>query len=221
MIEQEDKFSVDLYSMILSGLIALHIAQKEGLISFSSGAESIFLGKWLKIAKKQRLFPKSISSEIDNLLLTYAKKGRSANLGHTFSQISTEYQVCKVKLEAFETSPKERFMEAMEMLTSQEWFASLPVDHDFDSHGPYKPTNVKEVFMKESDWLSMFDTDGNISTTVSLFVASDPQQVIDCLHAHGFILITVAQDKDIHHHYKIFPGNQYKGEVAIPTKFMP
>ncbi len=220
MTDKVDTFAIDLYNLILVGLIALKSEQNAGAVGYSSSSESVFLGKWLKLAKKQRRFPKSISNEIDNFLITYAKKGISANLGKTFSQINTEYQICNIKLQSFKNSPKKRFDAAIEMLVSQEWTVHLPVKHDFDNDGAYKPTKTKEIFMTEWDWSAMFDQDDSISTAVSLFVASDPQQVIDCLYAHGFILITIDQDKGTHTHFKIFPDNDYKGQVAVPTQFV-
>ena len=220
MTEIEDTFAVDLFNLILIGLIALKSEQNVGAVGYTSSSESIFLGKWLKLAKKQRRFPKSISTEIDNFLITHVKKGRSANLGKTFSQICTEYQICKIKLQSFENTPKNRFEAAVEMLVSQDWTVNLPVKHDFDNDGAYKPTKTKEIFMTEWDWSAMFDQDDSISVPVSIFVASDPQQVIDCLYAHGIILITIDQDKGTHTHFKIFPDNNYKGQVAVPTQFV-
>ena len=70
-MEQEDIFCEDFYNMILGGLIALRSEQKVGLLSYSSSSESLFLGKWLKLGKKQRRFPKTIATEIDSLLLRY------------------------------------------------------------------------------------------------------------------------------------------------------
>ena len=217
MIEQEETFSADLYNMILGGLIALKSEQSVGSVSYSPGSESIFLGKWLKLAKKQRRFPKTIATEIDNFLIGYAKKGRNANLSNTFSKICTEYQICKIRLQEFDKSPKHRFNAAMEILTNQEWVVSLPVDHDFEAKGVYKPAASKELFMTKWDWLEMFDEDDNIGKPVSLFVAACPQEVIDCLYDYGFILVTI--DKGIHHHFKIYANNIYKGEVNIPSKF--
>ena len=219
-MEQEDIFCEDFYNMILGGLIALRSEQKVGLLSYSSSSESLFLGKWLKLGKKQRRFPKTIATEIDSLLLRYSKNGRSANLGHVFSEIWSESQICKVRLQVFDQTPQKRFNEAMKSLADSNWLVSLPVKHDFESYGAYKPTGPKELFITEWDWLDMFDPDENIKKPVSLFVASCPQQVIDCLYTYGFILVTIAQDNEIHHHFKLYPNNCYKGKVAIPSKFM-
>lgn len=219
MIEQEDSFAEDLYNMILGGLLALSSAQNAGLVSYSPGSESIFLGKWLKLAKKQHRFPKSISTEIDNFLISYAKKGRSAGLSTIFSQICTEYQICKIRLQEFDQSPKQRFNTAMKILGNKDWIVHLPVDHDFEAKGAYKPNAPKEIFMTKWDWLEMFDEDDNVAKPVSLFVAGSAQEVIDCLYVHGFILVTIDQDKGIHHHFKIYPKNIYKGVVTIPSQF--
>jgi len=87
MSKEKDKYQADLINMILGGLIALKSEQQVGGVSCSSGSETLFLGKWLKRAKKQRHYPKSISEEIDNFLILYTKKGRNADLTSSFFQI--------------------------------------------------------------------------------------------------------------------------------------
>uniref|UniRef100_UPI0035C7807E DUF2913 family protein n=1 Tax=Serratia quinivorans TaxID=137545 RepID=UPI0035C7807E len=59
--------------------MALHIAQQDGQ-ALSSLTTHTFLLRWLAVAQKQKLFPRSIASEIEDLLALGSKKGSAANL---------------------------------------------------------------------------------------------------------------------------------------------
>jgi len=221
MSTTEDTFATDLYNMVMSGLLALHSAQLAGSVSRTTGSETIFLGKWLKLAKKQKRFPKIIAGEIDNLLKVYSIKGKSSNLIATFNEIFEEFQVCKIKQKEFPNSPKSRFDSSMDLLKKQEWFITLPLVHDFNNKGPYQPIQEKEVFVTDSDWQDSFDENDQLNKALSIYVVSKPQEVIDCFYAHGFILAKVKSGKkpqEKHHQFKVFPNNEYTGSAAIPSQ---
>ena len=82
---------------------------------------NIFLGKWLKRAKKQKRYPRSISTEIDNLIELYTIEGRSADLTALFYQIFSEFKMLKNMSQNFELSPKTRFDSAMSELAKDGW----------------------------------------------------------------------------------------------------
>jgi hypothetical protein len=96
-MENTDTFIIDLHNMVLGGLIALRSEQEVGNVNRSLGSETIFLGKWLKRIKKQKCYPKSIANEIDNLLVLYAKKGRSAGLSLAFEKLHNDFQYSEIK----------------------------------------------------------------------------------------------------------------------------
>lgn len=222
MNKQEDAFATDLYNMILGGLIALRSAQEIGSVTRSPGSETLFLGKWLRRAKNQKRYSKTISAEIDNFLTLYVKKGRSAGLALTFDQICQEYQTCKIRYQVFENAPKARFDTAIEMLTKQDWSISLPIEQALEADEEYQGLKDKELYVTKLDWEGAFDDQGGLTKPLSIFIISMPQSVIDCLHTHGFIMAKVTSSNDINshiHHYKIFPENKYHGVAAIPTKY--
>jgi len=221
MSKEEDKYQSDLINMILGGLIALKSEQQVGSVTRSSGSETLFLGKWLKRAKKQRHYPKNISEEIDDFLALYTKKGRNADLTSSFYQIYNEYRTLKINSDDFQNSPKQRFDAAMDMLRGKSWSISLPITHDDTVDGDYQSSKEKELFVMKKDWDDVFDDKDELIKPLSISVVSTPQEAIDSLYLHGFILAkdAIRNIKGSYHNYKIFPDNKYQGEAAIPSKY--
>lgn len=222
MSKEENIYQADLINMILGGLIALKSEQQAGTVNRSPGSETLFLGKWLKRAKKQRHYPKSISENIDNFLALYTTKGRNADLTSSFYQIYNEYRTIKINPDDFKNSAKQRFDTAMDVLKEKSWSISLPLVHDEAADGPYKSTKDKELFVMEKDWDDAFDDQGEIIEVLSLSVVSAPQEAIDSLYLQGFILAKDASKRNIkgsYQHYNIFPENKYNGTAAIPSQY--
>tara|TARA_R110001583_G_scaffold2574_4_gene18417 strand:- start:47 stop:724 length:678 start_codon:yes stop_codon:yes gene_type:complete len=223
MKELEFNKSAALYNLILGGLIALTSEQQIGKVTSRSVSENIFLGKWLKKAKKQKRYSKSISTEIDNLIELYAIEGRSADLASLFYQIFSEFKMLKNMSQNFELRPKTRFDSAMGELAKDGWHISLPITHDRQSGEPYRPKNEKEIFSTKWHWDGAFNAQQALTKRVSFFVVSIPQEVVDCLYQHGFILIkgltSIDDDGKSYYQYTIFPDNKCVGDAAIPTKY--
>ena len=223
MKELQFNKSADLYNLILGGLIALTSEQQIGKVSYRSVSENIFLGKWLKKAKKQKRYPRSISIDIDSMLNLYATKNISGDLAALFYHVFSEFQLFKNMSKIFELKPKERFDKAMNELTKDDWHISLPIKHDRQTGKPYRPKNDKEIFTTSWYWDDAFDAQQELTKQVSIFVVSPPQDVIDCLYHHGFIVVKGLSSTDeqgkCFYQYKIFPQNKYYGEAAIPTKY--
>lgn len=222
MSKEENIHQADLINMILGGLIALKSEQQIGSVSHSPGSETLFLGKWLKRAKKQRLYPKSISENIDNFLMLYTKKGRNADLTSSFYQIYNEYQTMKINADDFQNNSKDRFDSAMDVLREKNWAISLPIIHDETVDGPYQSNKDKELFVIKKDWDDVFDDKNELTKPLNISVVSSDQEAIDALYLHGFILAKDATRRNIkssHHYYKLFPDNNYQGTAAIPSKY--
>jgi len=223
MKELQFNKSTDLYNLILGGLIALTSEQQIGKVTYHTGSENIFLGKWLKRAKKQKRYPRSLSIDIDRLLELYATRNISGDLAALFYHVFSEFQLLKSMSKDFESKPKKRFDKAMNELIKDNWHTSLPIMHDRQTGKPYRPNNEKEIFTTKWYWDNAFDAQQELTKQVSIFVVSPPQDVIDCLYHHGFILVKGLTSVDEHgrcfYQYKIFPENKYFGEAAIPTKY--
>ena len=214
--------SADLYNMILGGLIALLSEQQVGKLASKAASENIFLGKWLKRVRKQRCYPKSVADDIDNLLHLYSTEGQTGNLASRFRTIFCEFQLGKRMSEQFYQTEKERFDNAMRHLTKDDWFISLPIKHCKDADAPYRPTRKKEIFTSKWYWSGVFNEQNKLTKSFSIFVVSAPQQVIDCLYEHGFVLARGLSSNDSegnsYYQYQIFPNNNCYGELAIPSK---
>jgi len=215
--------STELYNLILGGLIALTSEQQIGKVNYHTGSENLFLGKWLKRAKKQKRYSRSISIDIDNMLELYATKNISGDLAALFYHVFSEFQLFNSMSKNFELKPKKRFDQAMNELTKDNWHISLPITHDRQTGKPYRPKNEKEIFTTNWYWDDAFDAKQELTKQVSIFIVSPPQDVIDCLYHHGFILIkgltSLDEQGKCFYQYIIFPENKYVGEAAIPTKY--
>jgi len=210
--------------MVLGGLIALSSDQEVGMLTRKVASENIFLGKWLKSAKKQRRYPKSLSADIDNFLRIYLIEGRTGNLALLFKQLYNEFQMLKATPKTFPLTEKKRFDNAMSCLAKADWFISLPISHNKNiDTPPYRPTRKKEIFTSVSYWDGVFNEQNEISKPFSIFVVSEPQEVIDCLYEHGFVLVQGVSSHDdegnCYFQYQILPNNDCHGNLAIPSKF--
>jgi hypothetical protein len=215
--------STDLYNLILGGLIALTSDQYIGKVTYRSVSENIFLGKWLKKAKKQKRYPRSVATEIDSLIELYSIEGRNADLAALFYQMFSEFKMLKHMSQNDELSPKTRFDNAMSELAKDGWHISLPIIRVQNISDPYRPKHDKEIFTTKWHWDGAFNAKKELTKLVSIFIVSPPQDVVDCLYLHGFILIkgstSIDDDGKYYYQYKIFPNNKCIGDAAIPTKY--
>lgn len=215
--------TTDLYNMILGGLIALYSDQNIGKLARKTTSENVFLGKWLKRAKKLRCYPKTLSEDIDNFLRIYSREGLSGDLASLFRHVFREFQLLHTISQEFSQTDKQRFDMAMEVLAEDGWHISLPINHCKDTDAPYRPVNNKEIFTTKWYLNGAFNDENKIIKPFSIFVVSTPQKVIDCLYEHGFILVeglTSHDDKgNDYYQYQLFPDNDCLGNLVIPSKF--
>jgi hypothetical protein len=213
--------SFELYNFILNALIALELEKCDRNLSQSSSSKTLFLGAWLKKAKKQKRYPKVLVLEVENLINIYTLKGRNANLSGLFNKMVYEYMIIKGVSSSCELPDKIRFDAAMTALSKEGWHISLPVTHDIAENSPYRATQAKEIFTSKQYWKGAFDKQQTLSKEVSIFVVSSPQQVIDKLYQHGFVLIKGIKAHDVegkyYYQYIIFPDNKCTGAPAIPS----
>lgn len=204
---------------ITAGLLALELDINAGSVGSGSTSKAIFLGKWLKLAKKQRRFNRSVNTDIDLLLECYSKKGRDAKLAEKFQQVYDETRIARTRFNEHSRSESERFMACATILSKHGWLCSIPLSHDICKLGPYKPVQEKELFISLFDFADKFDENGMLLDEISFFVVSEPTQVINVFWQHGFVLVLVAKSKDPtqhYYHYRIFSKNIYDGAIEIP-----
>lgn len=220
MNEQKFDSSFELYNLILNALIALELEKQKEELPIGLSKETLFLGAWLKQAKKQQRYPKRLALEIDNLLNIYRLKGRNANLSILFNQMMYEYRIVKGVDDKTALPAKTRFDLAMNKLKQKGWQISLPIVDDASLIFPYR-TQTKEVFTSQKYWHRAFNDQEQLAKQTSIFVVSKPQQVIDYLYEQGFILIkgVEACDKQGKYYYQyiLFPENKCTGKPAIPS----
>lgn len=217
--------SENLYNMILNSLIALAIAQQSGKVGNRSSGKTLFIGKWLKRAKKQKRYSKNVTSDIDKILHLYASEGIGSGLAEVLYQLYGEYQMVKNTPREFSLSPKKRFDAAMSCLANSGWYISLPLKDSQMTEYRYRPSHEKEIYTTQWYWKGAFDEQQRLTKCVSLFVFSTaPQIFIDCLFDNGFILVKGMFSKDeegnCYYQFILFPDNKCTGEAAIPTIYL-
>ena len=121
MNEHELDSSFELYNFILNALIALELEKNDQSLQSSSSRKTLFLGSWLKKAKKQRRYPKSLALEVENLINIYILKGRNANLSELLNEMIYEYKLVTGVLIKSKLPAKVRFDSAMTALAKEGW----------------------------------------------------------------------------------------------------
>ncbi|WOH35774.1 DUF2913 family protein [Thalassotalea fonticola] len=212
----------ELYNLVLTGLISLKFEQQFAKVSKLAAGETIYLGKWLKRAKKKKLFSKLLAGDIDNFLNLYAVKGRNAGLASVFNEIYVDYRTAKYVPRDHMLTPKSRFDNAMQTLSADGWSLKLPITEDFSRENPYRATSPKEIFTSDLLWNGAFNEAQELTKPLSIFMVSNPQEVIDCLYLNGFLLIKgisfYDQQRTSYNEYTLFPNNRCSGDIAKPSK---
>jgi len=92
-----DKDNLNVSHLAWCGLVALHIARRDGLVT-SPAQDNLFLTRWLAIAEKQRRFPRALASDISWLLKEGREKGLRGNLQAQNDLFRLQHALHAVKL---------------------------------------------------------------------------------------------------------------------------
>jgi len=220
MNKLEINHRIDLYNMMLGGLIALefHKSREKSVVN-----GTLFLGGWLKRVKKQKCYPKSASQHINYFLNLYKVKGRYSNLVNTFNCIRNELSYLYNMPLNKGASDNTRLDLAMKKLFDDGWSINLPIANDPTMNDPYRPRYKKEVFTTQWYWKNAFNDQQTLTKEISVFVISDPQPVIDSLYSNGFIITKGLSTEDEfgnkYYQFILYPNNAYLGEVAFASHY--
>ncbi|HGP2366866.1 TPA: DUF2913 family protein [Salmonella enterica] len=163
-------------------LVALNIARIDHKIH-SSFSEHIFILNWLAVAKKRKLFPKSVAQDIDWLLIQGRNKGANANLKFKIEYLRS---VCCKKPAS--QSVFFRFTRVFEKLNSMGWenyFITLAKWKVLLNTEINTPGNF--IYIYEQKVSECFDKNGSLLCQLKLRVCGDVQAAEQVFNDNGLI----------------------------------
>lgn len=170
----------DLAHFAWCALIALRITQQDGQ-ALSSLTVHAFLLRWLAVAQKQKRFPRSIASDIEDLLTLGRRKGSAANL---LSRLEYLWTSCTGPVSV--QSDLYRLTYAIEQLKSQGWVNEAVSDDDWNGEDlAEEDSGTATLLVKKSALTEGFSDEGKLLAPVEFRVVGDMSACIDAFHAHA------------------------------------
>ncbi|EIT6900499.1 DUF2913 family protein [Salmonella enterica] len=157
-----------LESFSWAALVAIKMAWREGKIT-SDFSEHVFIMNWLATARKRKLFPRSVSSEIDWLINDGRTKGH-----HTGLRIKLEYIYSTCQKDISGQAAYFRFTRVMEILKNEGWKGYMLTPAKWKTlrrEGFGDRENL--IFMNEEEIKISFNSNGGLIRALELRVSGD------------------------------------------------
>ncbi|EAX5864792.1 DUF2913 family protein [Salmonella enterica] len=157
-----------LESFSWAALVAIKMARREGGIT-SGFSDHVFIMNWLATARKRKLFPRSVSSEIDWLINDGRTKGYNTGLR---TKIEYIYFTCQKDVSG--QAGYFRFTRAMEILKNEGWKGYLLTSAKWkalrrESFGD----GENLIFMDDDEVKISFNSNGRLIRALELRVSGD------------------------------------------------
>lgn len=164
----------DLAHFAWCALMALRLAQQEGQ-ALSPLTIHTFLVRWLADVQKQRRFPRSVATDIDNLLRLGRQKGPEAGL---LRRLEYLWQSCTEPMT--QQSDLFRLTHAIEHLKSQGWVNAVVTDEEWVPDTLFAEyANTSALLVRKSELQRHFTEEGKQSAPVDFIVAGEVRVVCD------------------------------------------
>ncbi|EDQ5072925.1 DUF2913 family protein [Salmonella enterica] len=149
-------------------LVALKLEDQDKA-KLSKMTEHLFLMKWLSVAKKRKLFPKIVASDLDWLLNEGRRKGINANLKFKIEYLkSTCHKDVKAQSLLF------RFTHAIETLKEMGWGSYLLASDKWEALSDGVLDSMDSyIFMEEAKLQNCFGTNGELINSFRLRVCGN------------------------------------------------
>lgn len=169
----------DLANFAWCALMAFHIAQQDGQ-ALSLLTAHTFLLRWLAVAQKQKRFPRSIASDIEDLLALGRKKGSAANL---LSRLEYLWTSCTGPVSV--QSDLYRLTYAIEQLKSQGWVNEAVSDDDWNGEALTEEySDAAALLVKKSALTRGFSDKGKLLAPVEFWVVGDMSACMGAFQTH-------------------------------------
>ncbi|EBH8951118.1 DUF2913 family protein [Salmonella enterica] len=185
-----------LESFSWAALVAIKMAWREGKIT-SDFSEHVFIMNWLATARKRKLFPRSVSSEIDWLISDGRAKGH-----HTGLRTKLEYIYSTCQKDISGQAAYFRFTRVMEMLKNEGWKGYMLTPAKWkalrrESFGGRE--NL--IFMNEEEIKISFNSNGGLIRALELRVSGDIKMAETIFENNHLPVRTELQDGDRYYFY--------------------
>lgn len=180
----------DLAHFAWCALIALCIAQQDGQ-ALSSLTVHTFLLRWLAVAQKQKRFPRTIASDIEELLALGRKKGSAANLLNRLEYLWTS---CTGPVAV--QSDLYRLTFAIEQLKSQGWINAAVSDDDWDGEALAEEYgDTAALLVKKSTLARGFSNAGKLIAPVEFLMVGDASMCIATFQSNELHAVILAPQR--------------------------
>ncbi|HFZ9112107.1 TPA: DUF2913 family protein [Salmonella enterica subsp. diarizonae serovar 50:k:z35] len=188
-----------LKSFSWAALVAMKMAWREGNIT-SGFSEHVFIMNWLATARKRKLFPQTVSSEIDYLINDGRMKGHNSGLRTKLEYI---YSCCQKDIS--KQAAYFRFTRVMEVLKNEGWKGYLLTSAKWkalrrESFG----ARENFIFMNEADVKVSFNSNGRLIRALELRVSGDIKTAESVFENYYLPVRTECQDGGRYYFY-LFP----------------
>ncbi|EBH0782831.1 DUF2913 family protein [Salmonella enterica] len=166
----------DLAHLAWCALVALRLEQHGGQ-ALSSLTTHTFLLRWLVTAQKQRRFPRTVATDISNLLRLGRQKGPGAGLQQRLEYLWRSCS-CPVK----QQSDLFRLTYVIEHLKTKGWLNAVVTDEEWkpvELQAEY--ADVPALLVRKSELMRNFSEDGRLLGAVDFLVTGDADVVADVL----------------------------------------
>lgn len=168
--------SVNTGHLIFCALAALYLAQQDHPYD-SSYAENIFLLRWLKLAQKQKRFPKTMAGDIALLIRLGELKGATGSLRQKLEALWEESQ----------PHPLKRLTQAVMALTEQGWENVVTTDEEWASGQFTTDTDGPAFFVRKSALAAGFSDTGALVAPVDFKVRGDTAMFTDTFDRNNLV----------------------------------
>ncbi|EDC6299179.1 DUF2913 family protein [Salmonella enterica subsp. enterica serovar Newport] len=182
-----------------AALVAMKMAWREGNIT-SYFSEHVFIMNWLVTARERKLFPQTVSSEIDYLINDGRMKGHNPGLRTKLGYI---YSCCQKDIS--KQAAYFRFTRIMEVLKNEGWKGYLLTSAKWKA---LRRENFGDkenfIFMNETDVKVSFNSNGRLIRALELRVSGDIKTAESVFENHSLPVRTECQDGGRYYFY-LFP----------------
>ncbi|EEI4450204.1 DUF2913 family protein [Salmonella enterica subsp. enterica serovar Braenderup] len=188
-----------LESFSWAALVAMKMACREGTIT-SDFSEHVFIMNWLTTARKRKLFPQAVSSEIDYLINDGRMKGHNSGLRKKLEYI---YSCCQKDIS--KQAAYFRFIRIMEVLKNEGWKGYMLTSAKWKALRRESFGAIENfIFMNEADVKVSFNSNGRLIRALELRVSGDIKTAESVFENYYLPVRTECQDGGRYYFY-LFP----------------
>ncbi|ECE6019982.1 hypothetical protein DL121_17395 [Salmonella enterica subsp. enterica] len=189
-ISQEQVAIDNLAHLAWCALVALRCAQRDGQAQ-PPLMEHAFLLRWLTTAQKQRRFPRSVTPDVEALIVLGRQKGVAARL---YQRLTSLWESCSLSVK--QQSDLFRLFCIIDALKAKGWVNAVIADDEWDISALLAEyPNDSVLLVKKSDLVRHFAEDGQLIGEVTFLMKGEPDTATVALDTYP-LHYTIHTDHD-------------------------